>query len=180
MRLTKTASGKPSISMTRKEWEKIGKQNGWTKKAADLHDQEAAALADAFNGRLALRVRNLAGKLATFDKAAIAALSDDTASRLEDMVGAAERLLPPPKTAAQAEISRHLHEKPWQVATSEDSSLPIRKWDHLGTVWAVSAKSAAYQARADKKGDIVRTLTLPGDSEAIAFEFSDGSFVRVH
>jgi hypothetical protein len=113
MKLTKTASGKTTLSISKQEWERIGTAKGWAK-------------------------------------------------------------------AAQAAISHHLDKKPWEVAVSKDSSLPVRKWNHLGTVWAASAKSAAYQARADEKGEIVRTLTLPGDSEAVVFEFPDGSFVRVH
>ena len=43
-------------------------------------------------------------------------------------------------------ISTHLNAKPWQVSiVPEDRSLPFRKWNHLGTIWAVSAKSAAFR-----------------------------------
>jgi len=33
MKITKTASGKKTIKMSKKEWEAIGKKAGWTKKA---------------------------------------------------------------------------------------------------------------------------------------------------
>lgn len=33
MKLTKTASGKTALTITRMDWEKIGKQNGWIKEA---------------------------------------------------------------------------------------------------------------------------------------------------
>jgi hypothetical protein len=38
MKLTKTASGKQKIRMSRKEWQNIGKKAGWMKKANDMID----------------------------------------------------------------------------------------------------------------------------------------------
>jgi len=38
MKILKTASGKQTIKISRKEWELIGKKTGWVKKAQDYGD----------------------------------------------------------------------------------------------------------------------------------------------
>lgn len=40
------------------------------------------------------------------------------------------------------QISTHMNTKPYQVAISKDSNLIRRKWDHKGTIWAITAKDA--------------------------------------
>ena len=74
-------------------------------------------------------------------------------------------------------ISSHLAPKPWQVALSIDPKLLFRKWNHIGTIWAVSSISAAYQAR-KADGDIVQTLA--GYEGGAIFKFPDGMFIHVH
>ena len=46
MKLTRTAGGKTSVTIARKEWQKIGEQNGWTK-AAGFRPAEVDALIQA-------------------------------------------------------------------------------------------------------------------------------------
>ncbi len=41
MKLTKTASGKQTIKMSRKEWTTIGKKAGWVKKARYIENVDA-------------------------------------------------------------------------------------------------------------------------------------------
>ena len=84
-----------------------------------------------------------------------------------------------------ASISNHLHVKPYQIAVTNDKTLPIRKWNHLGTFWDVSAISAIYQMRTKrgKDGDIIgRSGFWPIGSEGQhhAIECEDGEFVAVH
>jgi len=72
---------------------------------------------------------------------------------------------------AMAAISTHLDLKPYQVAVATDPTLPMRKWNwHRGTMWAVSAKSAAYEV--NKSGDIAIDPKFPS-----AFKFPDGQYV---
>jgi hypothetical protein len=75
-----------------------------------------------------------------------------------------------------AAISTHLNQKAYQIAVTRDFSLPLRKWDHKGTCWAVSARSAVYIARGELKGDIVKTHAM---FDGVACEFADGVFMRV-
>lgn len=49
------------------------------------------------------------------------------------------------KPLNEAQISTHLNDKPFQVAVTNDPKLPLRKWDHKGTCYAKSAKSAAFK-----------------------------------
>lgn len=72
-------------------------------------------------------------------------------------------------------ISSHLCVKPWQLAVTKDKTLPVRKWNHLGTVWAVSSISAVYGL-----GKSIMKAVEPVDEESAVFYCSDGSFVRVH
>jgi hypothetical protein len=83
-------------------------------------------------------------------------------------------------------------QKDYQVATTTNPSLPLRKWYHHGTISAPSAKSAAYQLMEkhdeiskrykddenykDVKGDIIDTINANG---ANAFKFPNGIYVRV-
>ena len=69
--------------------------------------------------------------------------------------------------------------KPFQVAWSRDKSLPHRKWDFVGTVWAESHKSAAYEVAEKLKvrGDIVETISSLGTY--LVFRFADGVFIKV-
>jgi hypothetical protein len=73
-------------------------------------------------------------------------------------------------------ISTHLDEKPFRVATSTDRGLPLRKWKHLGTVYAVSSTSAAHQSH-NGAGRIV--ATHPGHDGRAVLEFDDGVFLSV-
>lgn len=73
-------------------------------------------------------------------------------------------------------ISTHLHAKPYQVATTTDTSLPFRKWDHRGTFWAPSHRSAAYDA-VDGHGDIVGGKLGEHGSY---YRFASGLWVCVH
>jgi hypothetical protein len=80
-----------------------------------------------------------------------------------------------------APISDHLHTKPYQVAISLKKEPPFRKWDHKGTIHAVSPKAAAFQAHQahkskDGKGEIVSEGVR---DNRIIYEFSDGIFVMV-
>tara|TARA_R110000824_G_scaffold148242_3_gene317856 strand:+ start:43224 stop:43625 length:402 start_codon:yes stop_codon:yes gene_type:complete len=55
MKITKTASGKSQVKMSKKEWQDLGKKAGWMKKAqyedeeADKHDNLVQAYQLAFN-----------------------------------------------------------------------------------------------------------------------------------
>lgn len=69
-----------------------------------------------------------------------------------------------------AAISEHLMPRRYSVSISTDRALPYRKWNHLGSFYAPTARSAAYKAH--EKGYIV-----VDDGEV--FVFSDGTFVRV-
>lgn len=73
-------------------------------------------------------------------------------------------------------ITSHLQNKPFQVATSIDRNLPIRKWNHIGTVWSVSSKTAAYDAY-EGCGVLVNEST--GEGGRGVYEFSDGILVSV-
>lgn len=68
-----------------------------------------------------------------------------------------------------------MNENPYQVAVSSDKSLPHRKWNHLGTVWAVSHRSAAY-ASGKGSGDVI--AEHPGE-HGVVFEFPGSVFVKV-
>lgn len=70
-------------------------------------------------------------------------------------------------------ISTHLHLKPWQVAISRDSSLLIRKWNHIGTHWHVSALSAVY---AIGGANIVRMFAK--EHKAV-YELDNGQFIAI-
>lgn len=70
-------------------------------------------------------------------------------------------------------VSEHLHGRPYQVALSRDKDLVFRKWNHVGTTWAVSHGSAAFR---HASGDIVRRFC---GVSGIVFEFTDGTFVQV-
>jgi hypothetical protein len=72
-----------------------------------------------------------------------------------------------------AAISTHLHHKPFQVAVAADKALPLRKWNHLGTLGAVSSREAAY--RAGVPGNIIRESA---SAHGIVYEFL-GGFVHV-
>lgn len=75
----------------------------------------------------------------------------------------------------QIPISTHLHTKPYQVAISEDRHLPLRKWNHIGTIHEVSHRVAACVAR-----KFVSEITGTHNSlSGIIFEFADGVFVHV-
>ncbi len=77
-----------------------------------------------------------------------------------------------------ARISSHCDLKPYQVAVTQDKSLPVRKWDHLReTVWAVTSKDAAYHAREYKGGDMTDSFVI--DPVSVVYCFPDGLFVRV-
>lgn len=45
-----------------------------------------------------------------------------------------------------ASISTHLHRRPYQVAVTNDPRQLFRKWDHLGTYYAPTHRSAAAAA----------------------------------
>ena len=49
------------------------------------------------------------------------------------------------KLIKEAQISSHLNDKPYQVAVTTDINLPLRKWNHKGTVYDKSNLSAAYK-----------------------------------
>ena len=70
-------------------------------------------------------------------------------------------------------ISEHLDARPFQVAISTDRALPLRKWDHRGTIHAPSSRSAAYLAGV--AGDIIAEHVT---ADGIAYEFP-GHFVHV-
>lgn len=75
-----------------------------------------------------------------------------------------------------AAISTHLHDKPYQVATTMDPAKPHRKWDHRGTHYAPSHRSAAYNAYKGD-GDIVSEST---GAVGVVYLFSCGLSVQVH
>lgn len=50
-----------------------------------------------------------------------------------------------------AQISSHLNDKAWQVAVCADVNLPLRKWDHKGTIWAVSALDSICKCASNLK-----------------------------
>ena len=62
----------------------------------------------------------------------------------------------------------------YQVATSNDKELPLRKWNHLGSKRDFSAKSVAYQV-----GDGYIVKNHPGFDGGVIYEFSSGQFVSV-
>lgn len=66
------------------------------------------------------------------------------------------------------QISSHLNLKPWQVAITLDLNLPFRKWYHMGTTWAVTARSAAFEL-----GSVVK-------EEDGIYQLNSGWFVHVH
>ena len=72
-------------------------------------------------------------------------------------------------------ISNHLCVRPWQLAVAQDKTLPVRKWYHLGEVYAVSSMSAVCSI-----GKSILKAVEPVDEESVVFQCSDGSFVRVH
>lgn len=76
-------------------------------------------------------------------------------------------------------ISSHLHVKPFQVAVTSDPKLPVRKWNHKGTLWAVSSLDALYQTahKLGIKGDAKDHP--PVDPESIVYHIGD-QFIRVH
>ena len=68
---------------------------------------------------------------------------------------------------------------PWQVAVTENPSLPVRKWRHLGTFYSESSLSAAYDAvRGHDIGRVIETFA--GDGDSVVYKFSSGLFCRVH
>ncbi len=69
---------------------------------------------------------------------------------------------------------------PWQVAVCRDATLPTRKWNHLGTFWAPTSRSAAYDAarKYPTAREVVRSFA--GVGESIVYEFDNGLFIRVH
>jgi len=73
-------------------------------------------------------------------------------------------------------ISTHLDVKPFQVSIGRDLSLPTRKWNHIGTVYEISARSVAYRVGRTFGGDIVSITAHEGSS---AFLFPNGTYVRV-
>lgn len=75
-------------------------------------------------------------------------------------------------------ISEHLHDRPYQVATTTDPSLPFRKWNHRGTFYAPTHLSAAFKALTDEDGtvDEADTTVHPG----IVFRTSSGLYFHVH
>lgn len=72
-------------------------------------------------------------------------------------------------------ISTHLHLKAYQVATTTNPDLPYRKWDHLGTVYAVTHRSAALNIYKGE-GEIVDERTT---RDSVVFVFSCGMFISV-
>lgn len=78
-----------------------------------------------------------------------------------------------------SKISTHLDDKPYQVAVTIDPTLPVRKWDHKGTVWAVSSLSAAYKFAQLWKisGDAKDHPSV--DADSIVYNFN-GQYIRVH
>ena len=72
-------------------------------------------------------------------------------------------------------ISNHLHVKPYQVAFSHDENLILRKWDHRGTINAVTHREAAYKA-SEYKYNIVREFSR---LDGTIFVLSNGQFIRV-
>jgi hypothetical protein len=78
-----------------------------------------------------------------------------------------------------AHTSSHLHVKPFQVAVTSDPKLPVRKWHHRGTLWAVSSLDAAYHT-AHKLGYIGDAKDHPPvDAESVVYRFGD-HYMRVH
>jgi hypothetical protein len=73
-----------------------------------------------------------------------------------------------------AAISTHLHNRRFQVAISENKDLPLRKWNHIGTVEAVTSISAAY-----KVVDSTIKTSHPGFEGGVIFEFENGQFVSI-
>lgn len=63
----------------------------------------------------------------------------------------------------------------YQVAVSSNMSLAHRKWTHLGTVLAVSHRSAAY-ASGKGHGDV---MAEHQDKHGVVFEFTGSVFVKV-
>lgn len=63
----------------------------------------------------------------------------------------------------------------YQVATTSDCSMPLRKWHHLGTVWAFSARCAAGMV----SDSMPVRYANPVDEISAVFECADGTFVRV-
>ncbi len=74
-----------------------------------------------------------------------------------------------------ARISTHMDERSFQVAVTKDIKLPLRKWDHRGTVHGISAASVAFQVH-NKVGEVVETHVVEG---FIVYEFATGEFIRV-
>lgn len=67
--------------------------------------------------------------------------------------------------------------KPFQVAVSPDLDLPYHKWHCLGTCWAPTPRSAAYDTcRGRVNGDVVAAHSLSG---LAIFEFPGSVFIRV-
>jgi hypothetical protein len=66
-------------------------------------------------------------------------------------------------------------DKPYQVASTTDPSLPYRKWNHHGTCYAPTHRSAAYNTYKGN-GDIIDELT---GSHGVIFRFSCGLSVSV-
>ena len=68
---------------------------------------------------------------------------------------------------------------PYQVAVTENPSLPVRKWRHLGTFYSESFLSAAYDAvRGHGVGRVIETFA--GGEGSVVYKFSSGLFCRVH
>ena len=80
----------------------------------------------------------------------------------------------------EADISSHLHSKPFQVAITTDKTLPLRKWNHIGVVQAPSSKSAAYNAY-NGSGDITEEFSIHPSTErsGTVYKFSTGEFIFV-
>lgn len=74
-----------------------------------------------------------------------------------------------------AAISTHLHNRPFQVATTTDIKLPLRKWNHLGIIWGVSHRTAAYVAMQFQHCLVQEFMCYDG----LTFQFANGQYVRV-
>jgi hypothetical protein len=81
-------------------------------------------------------------------------------------------------------ISIHLNHKPFQVAVSTDPTLPLRKWNHIGTVWHVSSRSAVFHFRSGESwGTPGRhddpSSEAPGFDGGVIYGYPDGQFIHV-
>ena len=82
MKITKTASGKQTIKMSKKEWTSIGKKAGWMKKATTFgHIPDLKVPVDRSTPGFADRVQQWNVELQPGDEAAVGIISAERAGK---------------------------------------------------------------------------------------------------